>query len=136
MIFHLSLFILFLAAAISFVCWCHPPLLADDRCRADAFSLTSGSQLLPTPLHQNHPPSLAHSNNTICNREERTFQVESSLCGERKYIGEGCMATTIRSPKAQNGYNFLPPIYTQAAKPCGNSYSASFSDTLLPISPQ
>ena len=44
-------------------------------------------QLLPTSLHQNHPPSLAHSNNTICNREERTFQVESSLCGERKYIG-------------------------------------------------
>ena len=49
------------------------------------------SRICATYSYKKHPDSQPYTN-TICDREERTFQVDSSIRREKKCMGESCMA--------------------------------------------
>ena len=52
-----------------------------------------------TPKHLDSEP---YSKDTVCDREKRTFQIDGSMSGERKSMGESCKAVVVKISGAQN----------------------------------
>ena len=83
---------------------------------------------------KNTTTSETYTNNTTCDREEETFQVDNRLYGRNKYMEENCMAAMVNVPKgAGQSKPFLHQLYLQTAKARQKSlFDSNFVDTLPP----
>ena len=51
-------------------------------------------------LHQKYVTSATYTSNTICNSKQRTFQVDISMCGEKKYMDGSCIGAAMEVTKS------------------------------------
>ena len=85
--------------------------------------ITHVAATLPTPFYmlynQKAPPtSETFTNNTTCDREERTFQVDSSIYGENKYMGRSCMAAIVKISKGMEQRQLFSHQSTHKPQKC------------------